>query len=234
MTPKQGSKMEKILIKPMSVAATALTLIFFTACNSEKKEMAENEADPMEVHENMDMNYATIDDSIRDNQIPTGEFVEGDTIGFREETPAVFKQQLDGVLEAYLGLKNALVSADKSAVENTSTNMMAALLKVDDQLLTGSANAFWKEKKFFLMDHVELCKEAKDIAGKRENFAFISQAMVKAAEVYGVGRQNLYVQYCPMANDNNGAYWLSETKEIRNPYMGEQMLTCGEVKGILN
>lgn len=224
--------MEKILIKPMSVAATALTLIFFTACNSEKKEVAENEADPMEVHENM--NNATIDDSIRDNQIPASEFVEGDTIDFREEAPAAFKQQLDGVLEAYLGLKNALVAADKSAVENTSTNMMAALLQVDDQLLTGSANAFWKEKKFFLMDHVELCKEAKDIKGKRENFAFISQAMVKTAEVYGAGKQTLYVQYCPTANDNKGAYWLSETKEIQNPYMGQQMPTCGEVKGTLN
>ena len=226
--------MKKILIKLMSVAATTLTFIFLTACNSEKKEATENETDPMEVHENMDMNYATIDDSIRVNQIPTREFVEGDTIDFSEEAPAAFKQQLNNVLAAYLGLKNALVAADKREVDNESTDMMAALLKVDDQLLTGSANAFWKEKEFFLMDHVELCKEAKDIAEKRENFAFISQVMVKAVEVYGIGQQTLYVQYCPMANDNKGVYWLSEAKEIRNPYMGEQMLTCGEIKGTLN
>jgi Cu(I)/Ag(I) efflux system membrane fusion protein len=33
-----------------------------------------------------------------------------------------------------------------------------------------------------------------------------------------------------MAFDNKGAYWLSETKEIRNPYFGDKMMTCGEVK----
>jgi Cu(I)/Ag(I) efflux system membrane fusion protein len=226
--------MERILIKPMSVAVAAFVLVLLTACDSEKKEAAENKADPMEAHENMDMNYATIDDSIRDSQIPTSEFVEGDTIDFSEEAPAAFKQQLNNVLAAYIGLKNALVAADRREIDNESTAMMAALLKVDDQLLKGSANAFWKEKKFFLMDHLELCKEAKDIEGKRENFAFISQAMVKAVEAYGAGQQTLYIQYCPMANDNDGAYWLSEAKEIRNPYMGKQMLTCGEVKGILN
>ena len=33
-----------------------------------------------------------------------------------------------------------------------------------------------------------------------------------------------------MAFDNQGAYWLSNAKQIRNPYFGEKMLTCGEVK----
>ncbi|MBF9252195.1 DUF3347 domain-containing protein [Pontibacter sp. 172403-2] len=226
--------MEQVLIKLMSLAVTALMFIFLAACNSEKKEVAENKADPMEVHENMDMDYGTIDDSIRKNQIPTSEFVAGDTLDFSQEAPAAFKQQLGSVLEAYLALKNGLVAADKKQVDNASTNMMAALLEVNDGLLTGSAHDFWKEKDFFLMDHLELCKEAKTMAGKRENFAFISQAMIKAAEVYGAGRRTLYVQYCPMANGNKGAYWLSEAKEIRNPYMGQQMLTCGETKDTLN
>jgi Cu(I)/Ag(I) efflux system membrane fusion protein len=36
-----------------------------------------------------------------------------------------------------------------------------------------------------------------------------------------------------MAFDNKGAYWLSETEEIRNPYFGDVMLGCGETKEIL-
>ena len=37
-----------------------------------------------------------------------------------------------------------------------------------------------------------------------------------------------------MANDNQGAYWLSATKEIRNPYFGKQMLNCGSTEEVFN
>jgi Cu(I)/Ag(I) efflux system membrane fusion protein len=37
-----------------------------------------------------------------------------------------------------------------------------------------------------------------------------------------------------MAFDNKGAYWLSNTQEIYNPYFGEEMRFCGEVKEQLN
>jgi hypothetical protein len=40
----------------------------------------------------------------------------------------------------------------------------------------------------------------------------------------------LYVEYCPMANNNQGGFWLSNEKQIKNPYFGEAMLTCGSVK----
>jgi Cu(I)/Ag(I) efflux system membrane fusion protein len=32
-----------------------------------------------------------------------------------------------------------------------------------------------------------------------------------------------------MALGDKGAYWLSEIKEINNPYFGEEMLRCGEI-----
>jgi hypothetical protein len=40
----------------------------------------------------------------------------------------------------------------------------------------------------------------------------------------------LYLEYCPMANGNEGAYWLSNEKQIKNPYFGDKMLKCGSVK----
>jgi Cu(I)/Ag(I) efflux system membrane fusion protein len=46
--------------------------------------------------------------------------------------------------------------------------------------------------------------------------------------------KTVYYQFCPMANNNKGAYWLSESKVIRNPYFGEKMINCGETKEILN
>jgi hypothetical protein len=41
---------------------------------------------------------------------------------------------------------------------------------------------------------------------------------------------SVYVAYCPMANNNEGANWLSNDKEIKNPYFGDKMLRCGSVK----
>lgn len=30
--------------------------------------------------------------------------------------------------------------------------------------------------------------------------------------------------------NDKGAYWINGDKSIRNPYFGEKMMTCGEVK----
>jgi Cu(I)/Ag(I) efflux system membrane fusion protein len=43
-------------------------------------------------------------------------------------------------------------------------------------------------------------------------------------------QQIVYHQYCPMAFNDAGAYWLSNTSDIENPYFGKKMLTCGEIK----
>lgn len=161
------------------------------------------------------------------SQTPTSNFVEGDVADFRGQVPAAFKKQLNDVVDAYLALKEALVEADKKETAKYSTALLAALSKVDDKLLKGDAKDFWEEKKVFLLKHAQLSKEADTIEGKRENFVFLSQPLIKVMEAFGA-RQTLYVDYCPMVK----AYWLSEVKEIRNPYMPE-MLTCGEVKDVI-
>ncbi|WP_025603834.1 efflux RND transporter periplasmic adaptor subunit [Pontibacter actiniarum] len=166
------------------------------------------------------------------SQTPTSKFVEGDAVDFRGKVPAAFTKQLNDVVDAYLLLKNALVEADEKETAKYSTALLAALNKVDDKLLKGDAKAFWEEKKSFLFQHARLCKEADTIEGKRENFIFLSQPLIKIVEAFGA-RQTLYVDFCPMAKGGEGAYWLSDTKEIRNPFMGKKMLTCGEVKDVI-
>jgi hypothetical protein len=61
---------------------------------------------------------------------------------------------------------------------------------------------------------------------------------MRSADVYdlvkafGAGRP-LYHDHCPMYNDNQGAMWLSETREIKNPYYGAEMPACGTVEEII-
>jgi Cu(I)/Ag(I) efflux system membrane fusion protein len=167
---------------------------------------------------------------IPETQIKTEKFIEGKAYDFRKQTPEVFRKQLDEVIDAYLNLKDGLVAADKNETAKYSSALSGALQKVNGDVLQGDAKAFWDEKKSFLMQHARLGKEAPSMAGKRENFIYLSQPLIKIVEAFGPGNEKLYVDYCQMANDKKGAYWLSESEEIRNPFMPEEMRTCGEVK----
>lgn len=170
------------------------------------------------------------DTKIIKGQISTEKFLEGKAYDFRKGTPKAFRQQLDVVIHAYLSLKVGLVQADEKATSKYSSELLEALQNVDGKVLKGDAKAFWEEKKSFLMQHARLCKEASTIAGKRENFIYLSQPLIKVVEAYGPGDEKLYVDFCPMANNNKGAFWLSASKVIENPFLEESMRDCGEVK----
>lgn len=168
---------------------------------------------------------------IENTQISTEKFIEGKAYDFRKETPDAFRKQLDEVIDAYLNLKEGLVAADKNKTAKYSSALLDALQQINGNLLKGEAKVFWNEKKSFLIEHAKLSNETPSIDGKRTNFIYLSESLIKTIEAFGPGNEKLYIDYCPMANNNKGAYWLSETKEIRNPFMkGKDMLTCGEVK----
>ena len=71
---------------------------------------------------------------------------------------------------------------------------------------------------------------AKDIEAQRVEYSTLSNQMIELVKKSGVESGEVYVDYCPMAMNDKGAYWLSTRKDIRNPYFGDKMLTCGEVK----
>ena len=54
--------------------------------------------------------------------------------------------------------------------------------------------------------------------------------MIAVTESFDPFDSTIYLQHCPMADNENGADWLSLDKEIKNPYFGASMLKCGEVK----
>jgi membrane fusion protein, copper/silver efflux system len=61
----------------------------------------------------------------------------------------------------------------------------------------------------------------------------LSSHFIAAVQLFGIQKQ-VYRQFCPMANNDKGAFWLSLDEKINNPYYGSSMLTCGEVKEIIN
>lgn len=165
-------------------------------------------------------------------QVETDAYVEAEVIDLSGQVPEAFKKQLNLLINAYLGMKKALVDGEKEEAARYSSNLLTAIEKLDGSKLGEEAKAFWDEKRTFLFKHAKLSKEADAIEEKRKNFVFISHPLIKVIEAFGA-RQTLYVDYCPMANNDRGAYWLSETEEIRNPYFGEVMLSCGEIKDVV-
>lgn len=137
---------------------------------------------------------------------------------------------IKSLLTSYLQVKNAL-AADKSDDAATAGKALAGgFVKFDQTSLTPA------QKKSFIDiegDAREMAEHIGESAGKlphqREHFEMLSQDMTDLVKLLGVG-QALYVDHCPMYNNNKGAYWLSETKEIKNPYLGTKMPTCGTVK----
>ncbi|HYK55302.1 MAG TPA: DUF3347 domain-containing protein, partial [Flavisolibacter sp.] len=72
-------------------------------------------------------------------------------------------------------------------------------------------------------------KSADRIAHQREHFEMLSADIYDLVKVFKTGR-SLYKEFCPMYNGGKGVSWISETREIKNPYLGKKMPDCGEVK----
>ena len=143
------------------------------------------------------------------------------------EVSAAFSQQLTAVVDAYFLVKNNLVK-DQLPTKAVQT-LAQALVKVSADG-TGKDNAKWEKIKSELSNATAKIKGSKDIASARTHFSSLSTQVIKLTETYKLTKAVVYQDYCPMAFNNKGGYWLSETEDIQNPYFGASMLTCGEVK----
>lgn len=147
-----------------------------------------------------------------------------------ETKPAEPKQEVNqtqAIYNNYFALKDALVKTDaKTAADNAAlllaslNNIDMAKMKMDDHL------AFMKVEKALKADATTI-GQSKDIAAQRAAFSNLSNniiAFIKVTKATGA----VYIQHCPMANEGNGADWLSKDKAVKNPYYGSMMLSCGK------
>lgn len=155
----------------------------------------------------------------------------------KTETPMAvdqaFTKQLKELLTPYLKIEDALVSSDaKSASDHTSA-FNTALKNVDMGLVNGDAHIKWMEQLKSMETASKLISSTRDVEIQRAAFSQLTNALYSSIKTFGLEGLDAYYQFCPMAFDNKGAFWISDKKEISNPYFGEQMLRCGETKEIL-
>ncbi len=150
-------------------------------------------------------------------------------------TPDAFKKQLSNVLAEYLILKDALVASDESKAETAAKETIKALNAVDMKLLEGDAHMAWMKQQKAIESNLKGIVQMKGMEMKRSHFSIVSENLTDAVKNFGIeSGKTVYVEYCAMANNKEGAYWLSTEKEIRNPYYGDVMMKCGTVKATIN
>jgi hypothetical protein len=141
-----------------------------------------------------------------------------------------FTSPVNALLQNYLQMKNALANDDTREAANAGNALLKALNDYDITILRNDERNFFADIADDAKEHAEhIGKNAGNIKHQREHFDMLSKDMYDLVKKFAAG-QPIYVDYCPMYNDNKGATWLSETKEIKNPYFGKDMNTCGSVK----
>ena len=145
-----------------------------------------------------------------------------------------FQVQLSRLFDSYLKLKDAFYSSDPGKVKTEATQSLAVLGQVDMKLLSGAAHHDWMTYLTPVQTSLKVMQSENDLEAQRKAFSVLSDNLYKSIRAFGLGGRDSYYDYCPMAFNNEGAYWLSDSKDIRNPYFGEKMPGCGQVKEKLN
>jgi uncharacterized protein DUF3347 len=140
---------------------------------------------------------------------------------------------LKTVVDHYLHVKNALVNNSGDEAASGGRAMAEAMAKLDKSLLTAEQKKVYDDIEDDLKEHAEhIGENSGDIKHQREHFVMMSEDIYDLVKAFG-GGQALYHDHCPMANDNKGAMWLSETREVKNPYFGGKMNECVKVQEVI-
>lgn len=146
------------------------------------------------------------------------------------KAPAAFQQQLTRLVDQYYTLKNALVASDVPTARQAAGTFAMQLGEVDMGLLEDKLHDQWMALLPTLKSNAEAIQKSRDLEKQRASFSPLSDYVIEAVKTFGIQHNTAYIQSCPMALEDKGAFWLSELKDIRNPYFGEAMLACGEIE----
>lgn len=154
------------------------------------------------------------------------------------ENTGTFNQSFDNLLTAYFSVKDALVASDTSQANKAADALIVAAdsLKTDEIQgdSTGGIKATAKDFAGTISGWGKGLKGENGIEAKRKEFEMISDALWSLTRTVKYAGLKVYYQYCPMAFDNKGAYWMSKERQIKNPYFGDKMPECGSIEDSLD
>lgn len=137
---------------------------------------------------------------------------------------------VNDIIAGYLKIKNALTKDNSNDAASAGKELVTTIASMDATTFTDEQKKTVDE---VMDDTRENAEHIGDNGGKldhqREHFAMLSKDVDDLIKAFGTG-QKLYQDFCPMYDGGKGAIWISETKDIKNPYYGSKMLSCGKMK----
>ncbi|HSP40424.1 MAG TPA: DUF3347 domain-containing protein, partial [Gillisia sp.] len=126
------------------------------------------------------------------------------------------------------------VKDDFSLAKKESATLLKNIDNVKPSTFSAEAKTAWDSFRKELSSESGPMAKGENITDIRNSFIELSKTMIGMVKSFELPNETIYVQFCPMANSDKGAEWLSRSSEIANPYYGSAMLTCGEVTETLN
>jgi hypothetical protein len=203
-------------------AIAIVSALVFSACNSGGTKNKHEGHDMNKTSNDTAQHVSTADDT--DVKIVSVAFTNVDA-----KAAATIKE----IVDHYLHIKNALANDNSSEAASGAKAMEDAIGSLDKSLLTAEQKKAYDANGEELKEHADhVAKNGDNIKHQRSHFVQMSEVVYELVRDFGAGRP-VYHDHCPMARDNQGAMWISEMKEIRNPYFGAQMLKCGTVEEVI-
>ncbi|MGO9570268.1 MAG: efflux RND transporter periplasmic adaptor subunit [Desulfomonilaceae bacterium] len=152
------------------------------------------------------------------------------------QAPKEFVSALTPIIQEYLKLKESLVG-EKTEEATVSAEKLASLLKeLNTNGLDDKARETWKKLSDSMETNLKTIEDAKEIEPMRKAFDPLSEAFAKVMLGFRHAMKDpIFLYHCPMASNEQGAYWIESSQDVKNPYFGEtpykgqQMLKCAEL-----
>lgn len=146
------------------------------------------------------------------------------------EVPEAFARALSSVTNRYLDLQDALAEDRLDAARKAAATLPSAVGDAASVRRTGGVETVWREHGGALVAAAEALVRETSLEGMRGPFRPLSDALIALLDAIGSPQVGVRVNWCPMADNDRGAYWLDREAGVRNPYFGESMYTCGETQ----
>jgi hypothetical protein len=142
-------------------------------------------------------------------------------------TDTMAAQGMAQLYQNYFKLKDAFVKSNQKSIMNYSGSLYRTIKSIDMNTLEHSVHIVWMKKMKDLEQDASAIANEKNIEKQR---SYLNRLSNNVYELMKAGKPNaaVYFDHCPMANGGKGANWLSQEKEIKNPYYGDAMLSCGK------
>ena len=140
-----------------------------------------------------------------------------------------FQKNFSAALDPYLKMKDAFVGSNEKQIASLAKEASDSFRKLNTKDVAQMEKAHVEK----IVEMFDAIANNNNIEKQRAHLVILNENIVALAMNIKSPSRILYVQQCPMANSNKGAKWLSVDKEIKNPYYGDAMLTCGSVISVI-